>query len=185
MYYKEKQITLKDGRTAVLRIPARSDARQMLDFIRTCCSETDFLLSSPDEFSLTVEEEADFLEKNALGENSVMIVCTVGNEIAGDCSVQFNRHRRTKHRASLGITVLKKYWRLGIGQAMMNEIIGAARDRGVELLELEFVEGNDRARALYEKLGFVITGEKEDAIRLDSGASRKLFSMTKHLGDSL
>ena len=48
-------------------------------------------------------------------------------------------------------------------------------------LELDFLEGNVRARALYEKFGFRITGVKPDAIRLNDGKLYNIYSMVKKL----
>ena len=44
-------------------------------------------------------------------------------------------------------------------------------------LELDFVEGNTRAQALYEKMGFKIVAERPNAIRLRDGRLLKEYSM--------
>ena len=48
-------------------------------------------------------------------------------------------------------------------------------------LELEFIEGNSRARALYEKFGFRIAGVHPDAIRLKDGTMLAEYLMIKSL----
>ena len=73
------------------------------------------------------------------------------------------------HRANVGLALQKAYWDLGIGTAMFTELILLARQRGMEQIELDFTEGNDRGRALYEKFGFRITGMTPRAIRLNNG----------------
>lgn len=184
MYFNEKTITLKDGAAAVLRSPAQSDAKSMITFLRTCTEESDFLLTEPGEFRFTEEQEAEFLAVRAEGQDAFMVVCTVGDEIAGNCGIEYNKHLKTRHRATLGITVAKKYWGMGIGRALMEASFAAAEEHGIEQLELEFIEGNDRAKALYEKLGFIITGELPDAIHLSDGSKRKLITMIKRLGNT-
>ena len=58
MEYKEI-ITLKDGRTCVLRNGTGADAQGVLDnFIRNH-EQTDFLTTYPDEITFTVEWEAN------------------------------------------------------------------------------------------------------------------------------
>lgn len=49
------------------------------------------------------------------------------------------------------------------------------------LVELEVIEGNQRAIGLYHKMGFVYTGEKPNAIRLEDGSSLKELMMVKVL----
>ena len=51
----------------------------------------------------------------------------------------------------------------------------------LEQLELEVIEGNQRAIGLYHKMGFVCTGEKPNAIRLEDGSSLKELMMVKVL----
>ena len=44
---------------------------------------------------------------------------------------------------------------------MFRELIDLGHIFNLSQLELEFIEGNDRARALYEKMGYVATGKIE------------------------
>ena len=48
-------------------------------------------------------------------------------------------------------------------------------------LELEYIEGNSRARALYEKMGFRITGVRPNAIRLKDGTLLNEYSMMREI----
>ena len=53
--------------------------------------------------------------------------------------------------------MLRDFWGQGIGTALMEAVIDAARENPNLLqIELEFLEGNTRAQQLYEKLGFRI-----------------------------
>ena len=65
---------------------------------------------------------------------------------------------------------------------MFAELIAAAEARSeTEIVELEFVEGNDRAKALYEKYGFQIVGERPNAFKLKDGRLLKEYFMQKEL----
>ena len=136
MYCNRKEITLKDGRKAVLRSPAPSDAAGMNRFLSTCAAETDFILRYPEECVETEQEEARFLQALNDSPDGMMIVCTVDGEIAGNCQIAFNRRIKTRHRASVAIGLVRKYWGVGIGTAMFGELIAAAGERGVTRLEL-------------------------------------------------
>ena len=57
MIYSEKQIILKDGRTAILRAPEMRDAQALIDLLKTVNSETHFLSSYPEEITLSREDE--------------------------------------------------------------------------------------------------------------------------------
>lgn len=56
-----------------------------------------------------------------------------------------------------GICVAADRHGQGIGSALMSAIAAEARLRGYASVRLDVVEGNERARALYERLGFVET----------------------------
>ncbi len=96
--------------------------------------------------------------------------------------MNFNSDIRTSHRATVAIAILKEYWNLGIGAAMFAELVSVAEARPeIQIIELVFVEGNDRARALYEKFGFKIVGECPNAYKLKDGCLLKEYFMQKEL----
>ena len=72
----------------------------------------------------------------------------------------------SRHRSEEGI------WGLGIGKAMITYLTDLAGQIGVEQIDLEVVEGNDSAKALYEKCGFVETGRRVRALKYDDGTYR-------------
>ena len=95
--------------------------------------------------------------------------------------ININTNIKSKHRASVAIAVLQDYWNQGIGTHLMNALFEIAKSKEVQQIELEFIEGNDRARALYEKLGFRITGVKYDATKLKDGTLLNEYMMIKKL----
>ena len=106
----------------------------------------------------------------------------MNDEIAGNCEISFRGGIKTSHRATVAIAILKEYWNLGIGSAMFKELILAAESRTeIQIIELEFIEGNDRAKALYEKYGFKIVGERPNAFKLKDGRLLKEYFMQKDL----
>ena len=183
MIFEAKQITLKDGRTAVLKTPCVEDAEKMLNYIKRSCGETDFLIRYPEDWKgITIESEEKWVEGLRASPTALAIACYIDGEIAGNCEINFNQTIKMSHRASVHIALVKKYWNLGIGSAMFRELMAVAEAKsGVEIVELEFVEGNDRARVLYEKFGFKIVGERPNAFKLKDGRLLKEYFMQKDL----
>ena len=64
---------------------------------------------------------------------------------------------------------------------MFQEMIRIAKEQGIEQLELEVIEGNKRAMALYEKMGFRVVSEKPNAIKLKDGTLLSELLMVKDL----
>lgn len=181
MLFADKQITLKDGRTAVLKSPCVEDAERLLHFIKKACGETEFLLRYAEEWSITVEQEEAWINRMRTSPDTLGIVCYVDGEIAGNCEISFRDGMKTWHRATIGISILQEYWNLGIASAMFAEMLASAQNRGTAIVELEFIEGNDRARHLYEKFGFRVMAEKPNMFRLKDGSYRSEFYMQKYL----
>ena len=183
MVFKETEFKLKDGRVALLRSPHEDDAEEMLQFIIKASGETDFLMKYPEEYAdFTLEQEKAFINDAYCNQNGMMIACIVDGRIAGNCQISFLTEEKVRHRATVAIALLQEFWNLGIGTKLFQEMfrIAAAR-KEVCQLELDFVEGNSRARHLYEKMGFRITGVKPDAIRMKDGTFVNAYMMVKKL----
>ena len=183
MRIKDIEFSLKDGRTAILRSPCDDDIQGMLDYLYVSSGETEFILRYPEECSkYTPECEKELFDRMNDSENEAMIVCTVDGKIAGNCAINWKTGMKTRHRAMVAIALLKEYWNLGIGTRMFEEMIRIAKSNpDIIQMELDFVEGNSRARALYEKMGFRITGVKPDAIRLKDGMLLNEYSMVRKI----
>ena len=182
MVFAEKRIALKDGAEAVLRSPRVEDAQALLDYLMKTAEESEFVLAYPEErASMTLEQEERFLKGMIDSPVSVMILCEVDGRLAGNCQLSMNSRIKTRHRGRLAIALYKEYWGRGIGTAMFRELIELGKEHGLEQLELEFIEGNERGRALYEKMGFEIIGALPDAYRLKDGGLRKEYIMVRKL----
>lgn len=160
MIFEEKTIILKDGRTAILKSPCVEDAEKLLNYIKKSCSETDFLARYPEEWTTTIGQEEAWVNRLRSAPDTLGITCYVDGEDAGNCEISFRGDMKVSHRATIANAILKDYWNLGIGSAMFEELVSAAQNRGTEIMELEFIEGNDRARHLYEKFGFRVVCER-------------------------
>lgn len=181
MIFEEKKITLKDGSTAILKSPCVEDAEKLLNYIKKSCGETDFLARYPEEWKITVEQEEAWVSRLRSAPDTLGITCYIDGEVAGNCEISFKSGIKTSHRATIAIAILKDYWNLGIGSAMFEELISAAQKHGTEIMELEFVEGNKRAKHLYEKFGFRIVSEKPNAFKLKDGTYLSEVHMQKYL----
>ena len=183
MIFEEKKIELKNGITATLKTPEISDAEKMLKLIRTASGETEFLARYYEDWEeTTVESEEKWIESNRNSSNDYVIACFVGERVVGCCEISFSAGSKSFHIAGIGISVLSEYWNIGIGSAMFQEIITLAKEhKGTEILELEYVEGNDRAKALYEKFGFREVSVKPKAYKLKDGRYQNLIYMQKYL----
>ncbi len=181
MELKSKTIQLKNGQICTLRSPRSSDAAAMNEFIKTISGETHYILRYPEECIETVEQEAAFLEGFLHSDTNLMISAFIGGKPIANSQISLNKRIKTKHRATLAIGIKKDYWNLGLGRILFTELLNYARQRDIVQAELEFIEGNNRAQALYEKMGFKVIAEKKRAIRLKDGTYLSEFLMVNEL----
>ena len=154
-----KIITLKNGKEALLRNGEFADGETVFVNFNETHAETDYLLSYPDENSFDAQQEAEFLKEKEESSNEIEIVALVDGAVAGTAGIEaVGAKYKIKHRAELGIAILKEYWGLGIGKALMEACIECAKEAGYTQLELNVVAENERAVALYKKMGFVEYG---------------------------
>ena len=182
MMIEAREIKLKDGRTCVVRTPRKEDGQAVLDYMLQLNGETEFVLSYPDEFNFTAEGEGNFLESLAQSPGNLMVACFDGEKCIANAQISFNNLSKTRHRASVAVGVLKDYWRNGLATAMFDILTEVAMHRPeVVCIGLEYIEGNDRACALYEKQGFKEIYRKPDAIRWRDGSIHAEIGMVKYL----
>ena len=183
MKINDIEFTLKDGRSAVIRSPREEDIPEMLEYLRVSAGETEFIMRYPEECGrYTYEGEKELFEQANASPYKAAMICRVEGRLAGNCEINFFPKIKKSHIATVGIALLSEYWNQGIGTRFFEEMIRIAEEKeGVLQIELEFIEGNDRARHLYEKMGFRTVAVHPDAIRLKDGKLLDEYLMIKKL----
>lgn len=183
MIIEDVYFELKDGRKALLRSPKEEDVESTLEYLVVSARETKYILRYPEECSkYTKESEKMLFEQKNASPNETMIMCIVDEKVIGNCEISFFKEIKTRHRASVAIALISEFWNQGIGTKMIQELIRLAENReGVMQIELDFIEGNSRARYLYEKMGFRITGVRPNVIRLKDGTLLNEYMMIREI----
>ena len=120
MQYDQTIITPK-GQTVHIRNGVASDGSAVLENFNLTHAETDYLLSYPDENHFDAEQESQYLEKKATSPNEIELIAFVNGKVAGTAGIDaIGAQYKVAHRAEFGISILKEYWGLGIGQALMD-----------------------------------------------------------------
>ncbi|WP_250675626.1 GNAT family protein [Paraclostridium ghonii] len=159
-----KEIKLKNGKTAILRSANKEDAKAMIDYLNIIGGESDFITFGKNEFSMSVEAEQDYIERVNNMNNSKNVLIIIDNEIVGIAAITSVEKERMKHNGTLGISLRKKYWGIGLGNEIMDYLINWAKSNKItKKINLLVREDNIRGVKLYEKFGF----EKEGILKKD------------------
>ena len=176
MRYEEKEVTLRNGDSVVLRSPRASDAEAMLHYLHQTSGETDFLVRYPEEIEVSPEklrEEEEFLEMMVNSPCNMMIAAFRGDELLGNIGLNcVGERRKIRHRCSIGIAVVKEAWGIGLGRMLMEAAARSAGELGFEMVEMGVMDGNDSAHSLYLSMGFQEYGRMPHAFKLADGSYR-------------
>jgi len=179
---ESKLFTLKDGRSCLLRSARIGDADNLIAFMVLAAAESPYLISYPDEISVNAEFEGALIERISQSADEMLLIAEYGGRLAGFATTMKRTSRRkVRHRIEMGITVKKSLWGKGIGRQLIQTIIEASRAGGLEQIELGVFAGNERARRLYEAMGFVETGFTPNAAKLDDGTVLGEYRMMRTL----
>jgi RimJ/RimL family protein N-acetyltransferase len=159
-----RKFATKDGKEVILRTPRFEDLDDCLDFINSLVEEEAMILV---DTKMTREAETDWLARNLSDlekDRHVCIFAEVEGRMVGAAEMS-PRVGRSKHVANFGIAIKEEFREVGIGQEMMKEIEKHAERLGIEKIFLEVFDINDRARYVYEKMGYHEVGRIPDGVK--------------------
>ena len=131
-YYKE--YVLKNGKTLIVRSPEEDDAEEMINLVNRIDTENRYLTREPGEFTYTVEDEKNLIQKRNAAENILWTVGVIDNEIIGVAETSYNNKKsRFRHKGHFGIFICKKCWGMGIGRKFMLSHIEWSKEQKLEI----------------------------------------------------
>jgi RimJ/RimL family protein N-acetyltransferase len=160
--------SIDSGKTLVFRMAAVEDAQAIVDYIHIVAGESDNLSFGADAVPITLENEIDYLKSLEGSKSCAHFVMLYDGMIVATSHLSTKSRARMAHVASLGISVRKDFWHLGIGHRLMDEMIRWAKEGGIiKKINLSVRSDNHHAIALYTKCGFIYIGTLHDEMRID------------------
>lgn len=180
-FYREA--ALADGKAIVLRSLEKRDAGAAILCFRKVAGETDFLLRETEECGVTIAQEEETIARKLESPREMLLGVFDGEKLIGMAGLNaIGSLSRVQHRASVGVSLKRAYWGQGIGSAMMSALIDAARQAGYEQVELDVVDNNTRAVALYTRFGFITIGKIPNGMKYRDGRCADLCLMIRQFG---
>lgn len=153
------KVQLKNGKQVILRVPLETDAQNIIDYLNTVGGESENLLFGANEFTISVEQEIGIINNINKDENSLMVLGVIDDKIVSVAQITSPYRKRIEHNSEIAISIKKEYWGIGVGSAMLTELINFAKNHGViKNVSLRVREDNYNAIKLYKKHGFEKVG---------------------------
>lgn len=156
-----------------------SDAEEFLSYMEQAQRETDFLLRTPDEFHLTVEDERRFIEDRLLDPKGLLLAARFNGVLVGSLGTNYTHLVRYSHKISFGVSILKDYWGHGIGRKLIETLLEWADANGIVKVTLEVDTLNSRAIRLYHSMGFIEEGHLKMDRRMENMEFRDSLIMAR------
>lgn len=162
------EVELKNGKQLILRRAIAEDAKNIIEYLNIVGGESDNLLFGAGEFRLTIEQEREYIENFNKDNNSLMLLGIIDDKIVSVAQISTSNRKRICHNSEVAISVKKEYWGIGIGSAVMDQLIKFAKDNGtIKNISLGVRASNYNAIKLYEKHGFEKIGVHKNFFNVD------------------
>ena len=171
-----------------VRLATPKDAPAIIALQRTIAEETTFMLLEPHEVPAKPKGLAEHLAYVERRPNCAWFIAECAkagapksdSAVVGYLGADGGRLVRNRGSAHIFLAVIRAFWGRGVGRALFQALEDWARTQGLHRLELTVQVHNDRARALYEKLGYEVEGRKRQSLVVD-GEPVDEFLMAKLL----
>lgn len=166
---KAQKFKSKTGLDVVLRSGKKSDAAAILNLARAVIGEEIFQLTSSAEFKLTVEDEEKWIESHLSNENHLILLAEVDSRIVGLLDFTNGHRQRIAHTGEFGMSVEKSFRDQGLGALLIQGLIHwATNNKVIEKINLNVHSNNERAIALYKKMGFLVEGIRKRDLKYEN-----------------
>ena len=143
------------------------DAERFLKLCLQLDQETKFMLYEPGERTTTAEEQRERIQSILSEAGSTILVAEDQGELVGYLAVFGGQANRTKHVGYIVVGITQAYSGKGKGTRLFQTAEVWRAQTELTKFELTVMIPNERAVALYKKVGFEVEGVKRNSIRVD------------------
>ncbi len=169
-----RQIKLRDGAEATLRLMTEADRDAVLAFARQL-PPNDLLFLRMD---ITQPAVVEGWVANIKAGRTITILAEAHGRVVGYASLHRDEVLWTRHVGEIRLAVDPKFRRRLLGQRLANEIYTVARELGLRKLTAQMTPDQTAARATFERLGFYPEALLQDYVVDRQGRLRDLLVMS-------
>lgn len=157
----------KDGRSLTLSSPEPGEGDELLNIVIEIIQHSPHMLTTPEEFNLTSQQEEDVIKRHLDHPDKVIIVPRIDGKIVGMMDFSAGTRKRNRHQGEFGMSVHPDYQNQGIGRMMLECLIDwVASHPNLEIIRLKVHSRNSKAINLYQSIGFIQEGCEIKGVKL-------------------
>jgi RimJ/RimL family protein N-acetyltransferase len=165
----KKNVTA-DGREFIIRRPTEHDASDIISYSKLLFASTDQVLTTQDEYTITVENEKIWINNFNGNEDSLVLIAELDQQITGLLFFMPNTKKKNSHTGEFGVSVHPGFQRQGIGRLLIEALLAWAKENPrIEKVYLNVFATNKHAINLYQRLGFAEEGRHVKAVKQSGG----------------
>ena len=166
----------------IIRSIHEDDSENILSFYKKLDRESQFMLYEPHERVTSVREQRQIIRGILSRGNQTIFVAEQEDQLVGVLEALGGTFLRNRHCAYIVIGILQAFAGQGLGTHFFQELEDWAIQHDLHRLELTVMRHNEAAVHLYQKMGFVIEGTRQDSL-LVNGRYVDEYYMAKILGE--
>jgi L-amino acid N-acyltransferase YncA len=143
----------------------------------------EFFLAVPNQERMFIKHRVtepevirDWCQNIDLGRNLPLLACRDG-QIIGDATLHQHLGGWKRHIGRVSVLIHPKFRGRGLAKAMVTEIIGLARQLGLEKVEAEFIGEQEAAIKIFALLGFTTLARLPDYVKDMQGVTHDYVMM--------
>ena len=162
----------REGRPFRVRAARPDDSPSLGALLAELVRDDLYILLSPEEVSTDdLRRVEEIARAESVPDRWFLGVVEVDERVVGMVDIRAAPMRRCAHVCELGIGLGGIARDRGIGTGVMQRAIEIARGMGFEKMRLFVIDGNDRARHVYDRTGFRETGRFVREVRVGDGTA--------------
>lgn len=164
--YSPHKYKSKNDKVVIIRSAIKTDAEGILKLAKSVIKEEIYQLTSASEFNIDMQNEEKWIDDHFVHLNHIILVAEIDSQIVGMLNFSNGEKKRTEHTGELGISISHDFRNQGIGALLLTSLIEwATTNKTIEKICLCVHGNNDRAIALYQKMGFEIEGRRKRDVK--------------------
>jgi RimJ/RimL family protein N-acetyltransferase len=174
-----KQVTLKNGRHAVIRLLQSGDCDRLLTFFRSLPDQDRMFLQHNVTDATLIGKWTGHMDLDRV----IPLVAEDQDQIVADGSLHLSPHGWMQHVGQIRLVIAATHRRLGLGTLLARELVQLAEDRNLEKLYANVIEDDVVSIKMLHNLGFKPAAVLKDLVKDQNGRKRNLAIMINEVAD--